>query len=195
MPEDCRPILNVVGERVALGPMRRDLLPLYSRWRNDFEVMRSAYPTLRPLALESDQAWYERAIANEQLARFTIYAREGLRPIGIVSLYEIHHANRTAAFGIVIGERDCWDHGYGTEATRLALDYGFNVLGLHNIMLSVRGWNVRGIRAYLRAGFKEIGRRRESIRVGSRAYDEVLMDCLASEFEGSIFSPILPDQP
>jgi diamine N-acetyltransferase len=185
------PILNMVGERVAIGPLRQDLLPLYSRWANDFEVMATVTPTIRPLSLESEQAWYERAVSDEQLARFTIYVREGLRPIGTTSLYGIHHGNRTATFGMLIGERECWGHGYGTEATRLMLDYGFTGLGLHNIMLSVRSWNVRGIRAYTRAGFKEIGRRREAIRLGGRAYDEVLMDCLASEFESPVLASLL----
>jgi RimJ/RimL family protein N-acetyltransferase len=120
--------------------------------------------------------------------------REGFRPIGIASLYAIHQGNRTATFGILIGEQDCWGRGYGTEATRLMLDYGFNVLGLNNIMLSVRSWNERGIRAYLRAGFKEIGHRREAIRVGSHAYDEVLMDCVASEFHKSVLTPLMPEE-
>jgi hypothetical protein len=34
-PSSETPILNVVGERVALGPLREDLLPLYGRWIND----------------------------------------------------------------------------------------------------------------------------------------------------------------
>ena len=187
MLEPAEPILNVVGERVALGPLRRELVPLYARWANDFEVMHQVGSIARPLTLDDEQAWYERIVGNEHLARFTVYVRDGLRPIGVTSLYAIQPAQRTATFGIMIGERACWGHGYGTEATRLVLDYGFNVIGLHNIMLGVRSWNERGIRAYLRAGFKEIGRRREAIRVGERVYDEVLMDCLATEFASPVF--------
>lgn len=196
MPDTCEPapILNLLGEQVALGPLQRDLLPLYSRWANDFEVNITVTSMLRPLALESEQAWYDRAIADEHLARFTIYARDGLRPIGITSLYTIDHRNRTATFSILIGERECWGRGYGTETARLMLDYGFTVVGLHNIMLSVRSWNERGIRAYIRAGFKEIGRRREAIRIAGRAYDEVLMDCLASDFQSSILTRLLPEE-
>lgn len=63
---------------------------------------------------------------------------------------------------IFLGEKDEWGKGYGTEATRLMLDYVFTALGLHNIMLKAFGYNERGIRAYRRAGFKEIGWRREA---------------------------------
>ena len=34
------PVLNVVGERVAVGPLRAELLPLYGRWINDFRTIR-----------------------------------------------------------------------------------------------------------------------------------------------------------
>lgn len=194
MADSPEPTLNLLGTRVALGPLRRDLLQLYSRWANDFELMSTVSATLRPLTLESEQAWYDRAVGDEQLARFTIYVRDGLRPIGITSLYAIHHGNRTATFSIFIGERQCWGNGYGTETTCLMLDYGFTALGLHNIMLSVRSWNLRAINAYKRAGFKEIGRRREAIRLGGRSYDEVFMDCLSSEYHGQTLAGLLPDE-
>ena len=87
----------------------------------------------------------------------------------------------------MIGEKDCWDQGYGTEATRLILDYAFNVLGLHNIRLSVYDFNPRGVRAYEKAGFKVIGRRRQALRLGHERHDMIIMDALATEFE----SPVL----
>ena len=39
--EIVQPIVNIVGEKVALGPIRKDLIPLYHRWRNDFSVART----------------------------------------------------------------------------------------------------------------------------------------------------------
>jgi RimJ/RimL family protein N-acetyltransferase len=72
------------------------------------------------------------------------------------------------------------------------LDYAFTILGLHNVMLTVDSYNERGIRAYTRAGFKVIGRRRESHRLGDRPFDVILMDCLASEFESPLLANLLP---
>ena len=48
----------------------------------------------------------------------------------------------------------------------------------------------RSIRAYQKAGFKEIGRRRECRMMGGKLWDEVHMDCLSSEFE----RPVTPSQ-
>ncbi len=101
-------------------------------------------------------------------------------PIGWSSLSRIDHRNGTAEFGILLGERR--GQGLGTEATRLTLDWGFTVLGLHNIMLGVAAWNQRAIWVYAKAGFRELGRRRGAGVTMGRRYDAVFMDLLASEF-------------
>ena len=63
------------------------------------------------------------------------------------------------------------------------LEYAFTGLGLHNVMLTAFAYNERGIRAYTRAGFREIGRRRQAHRFAGVAEDIVMMECLATEFE------------
>lgn len=192
-PDVGQPIINIVGEKVALGPQRRDLLPLYQRWINDFEVTRTLHVGAYPITAEAEEAWYERVTKSERDAVFVVYERATMRPIGNTGLHRIDRGNRTAEFGIVIGEKDCWGKGYGTEATALVLDYGFNWLGLHSIILSVYSANERAIRAYTRAGFRPIGRWREAVRRGGRAYDLILMDCLASEFESPALRRLLAD--
>ncbi len=176
-----RVMLNLVGEQVALGPLRRDLLPLYLKWINDFEVTRTLDLSPRPWTWEAEQEWFDRASRDDHDVHFTIYERDSLRPIGSTGLRHIDPVHGTAEFGIMIGERDCWGRGYGTEATRLVLGYAFHTLGLHNIMLRVFSGNERAIRAYLRAGFRIIGRRREARRQGAARQDVVYMDCLSTE--------------
>jgi diamine N-acetyltransferase len=90
-----------------------------------------------------------------------------------------------ATFGISIGERR--GTGLGTDATRLTLDWAFNMLGLHNVMLTVLPTNTAAIRTYEKAGFKRIGVRRDSLSVLGRRGDEVLMDAVARDFD----SPVL----
>ena len=103
----------------------------------------------------------------------------------------INHQHGTAIWGILIGEKDCWNKGYGTETARLMLDYAFTALSLTNVLLTVYSYNTRGIRAYLRAGYKEIGRRRGARRFAGGVYDEVYMDCIASEFESPVLRSLL----
>ncbi len=179
------PTINIIGERVALGPFQRGVVHLLSKWDNDFEVSFFSGDPLRSVPRETTESRFEQS--NREISRdrvdFIIYEKETLRPIGLTELRRISYKNRTADFGILIGEKDCWSKGYGTETTLLMLDYGFTILGLHNISLETYSYNERAIKAYERAGFKRMGRRREVNRWGGKVYDEILMDCLATEFE------------
>jgi RimJ/RimL family protein N-acetyltransferase len=184
-------VLNIIGEKVALGPLRRDLLPLYHRWFNDFQVTHTMSLRSGPKTEESVADWYERVGGSESDIFFTIYEYPGLRAIGTGNLHQLDLHHRTASFGIWIGEKECWGGGYGAEVTALMLDYGFTALGLHNIMLTVVSYNERGLRAYRKAGFREIGRRRGAWRLANRVYDVIYMECLATEFESRRLSWLL----
>ena len=172
----------MVGERVALGPLRRELLPLYTRWMNNLVGVRTLGAFL-PVTLEGETKWYDEWVNSEKIVPFTVYARPELRPIGTASLFDVEHRNRSAEFGIFLGESDYRGRGYGTETTRLVLDYAFTVLGLHNVMLKVFDLNPAGKRAYEKAGFMEFGRRRQSQRIGGALCDEIFMQCLSDWFE------------
>ena len=190
---DQPPVLNLLGEQVALGPQRRDLIPLYERWLNDFTVLAPLGVPLRPLTREVEERQYQETDANREQVWFTLYEQGTWRPLGITGLRDIDHAQRVAEFVIFIGERECWGRGYGTEATRLVLDYGFTALGLHSILLRVYDFNLRGIRAYTRAGFREVGRWRQAHRLGDDMFDVVFMDCLASDVgESALQRRLLP---
>jgi diamine N-acetyltransferase len=186
-PSNEDPILIIEGDLVALGPLRRDLLPLYQRWINDLGTMRTLGLPPLPMTSEKEQEWYDRQSKAEDDVPFTIYERETLRPIGNTGLHSVDYRNRSATFGILIGEPERRGKGFGTETTRLMLDFAFTALGLHNVMLTVFEFNPAGIRAYQKAGFKEVGRRRECRMMGGTLWDEVHMDCISSEFE----SPLL----
>ncbi len=190
------PVVTIVGERIALGPLRRDLLATYQRWGNDLPTVRTQGGAPRPLTAEGVAAWYERAATGEQATWFTIYEHATWRPLGTTHLKDLDWRNRTAEFGIAIGETDCRGRGYGTEATRLMLDYAFTALGLHSLMLTVYPFNISGLRAYEQAGFKEFGRRRRCDLMGGKLWDLVYMDCLASEFTSpllhTVFAPDIP---
>ncbi|MEZ4860547.1 MAG: GNAT family protein [Caldilineaceae bacterium] len=188
-----QPIVNLTGESIALGPRHRDHLPLFYQWINDFAVTRTYGMHFRNRTVAAMEAGFaDSSKGGSDYADFTIYEQPGLRPIGWTSLEEIDYVDRTAKYTILIGAKECWGKGYGTETTRLMLDYGFTGLGLHNIYLTVFSFNERGLRAYQRAGFKEIGRRREAHRIGGQAYDVIYMDCLATEFASPVLQQFLP---
>ncbi len=159
--DETRPIMNIRGERVGLGPIRYDLIPLYYQWSNDFSFSRTTARS-GPLTIEQQTALYERVVAAEDTAAFVIYDLCTGCPIGTTDLSHINPRHRTAEFSIGIGDAVYRGKGYGTETTRLMLDFAFTVLGIHNVLLIVYEFNRVGRRAYEKAGFRECGRCRES---------------------------------
>ncbi len=187
-------MVNFSGEKVALGPLRQDLLPLYNRWLNDFGVIRTLNVGIRPRSLDVEREWYEEAQSGRGEISFTVYDRGTWAPIGITDLHRISQIDQRAEFGIHIGDKRYWDRGFGTEATALTLDYGFNGLNLHTILLRVFSYNRRAIKVYQRVGFKPAGCWRGAHRVGGQAFDVLFMDCLATEFRSPrLRSLLLPD--
>jgi diamine N-acetyltransferase len=193
------PVVNIVGDRVALGPLRRELLATYHRWFNNFRTLRTTGAIPMPLTMEQQVAQFDELATSERhpdYVSFTIYRRSDLTPIGSCQLQDITFRNRTAEFVIFIAEPSERGKGYGTEATKLMLDYAFTALGLNNVMLKVYEFNLAGQRAYQKAGFREFGRRRQAQFMGGTLWDVIYMECLASEFESPVLKHVFaPDQP
>jgi diamine N-acetyltransferase len=185
-PKQQRLIL-VQGKRVGLGALRHDLIPAYLRWRSDPEVMRGTGESTQVPTVETIQAWYEQATrpGNTEV-HFTIYDLDDVAPVGTALLVRVDQHAGTAEFGLSIGERR--NQGLGSEATKLVLDWAFTVMGLHNILLVTYSWNLPAIRAYSKAGFREIGRRRGAVLTLGQRYDQVLMDAVADEFTDSVLA-------
>ncbi len=185
MSEATPPQYCLTGQKVALGPLRRELLPLHQRWLNDFEASMWLGRPPKPITAEAEAEWFDRMTKGDSDVIFTVYELSTGQPIGNAGLHKIEPVNRTAEFGIGLLEKSCWNKGYGTETTRLVVGYGFRQLGLNSVYLTCFATNEGGLKAYARAGFKLIGRQREASFRDGAFHDIVRMDCLAREFSTS----------
>ncbi|MDQ3654445.1 MAG: GNAT family N-acetyltransferase [Chloroflexota bacterium] len=189
------PIVNIRGNLVALGPVSRDMVPQFQRWINDFgSQLRVGFQMPAPVTAEFEEQWYDSISTGSERNTFVIRELGTMAVIGSTGLHGIDLRHRCATFGIMIGDPDARGKGYGTEAATLMLDYGFTVLGLHSIDLTVAGFNLAGQKAYAKAGFRECGRIRERIQFAGQWWDQIRMDCLAHEFESPVLArAIAPD--
>ena len=80
-------------------------------------------------------------------------------------------------------DRDHIGAGWGTDAQRVLLEFGFNTLRLERIYLTVDSENARAIRSYEKVGFKKEGVMRRSWQFKGRLADSVLMAILRDEWE------------
>jgi diamine N-acetyltransferase len=186
----------LTGARAALGPLKREHLPMFARWINDPEVRRGlAY---RGLANEDAEVkWYEEMTEAGRGPRptavgFAVHDAADGELVGVCAIEGIDHHFSRAELGIFLGVRR--GQGIGTDATRLALDWAFNMLGLRSVMLETYEFNEQARRAYESAGFRMIGRRRDAVSVLGRRWDSFLMDAVASDFDSPVLAALRPER-
>ena len=175
------------GEKVVLRPVKRTDIDYFLKWFNDPEVIQYLSMYL-PMTEMAEEKWIEELAASGTAGtdvHFVVEAidGDGSAAIGSIGLNRISIKDHTALFGIAIGEKDYWSRGYGTEATRLILDYGFRQLNLHRIWSGAIAFNERSIRLHKTVGFQEEGRLRESIFKNGEFHDMVMFGLLREEWK------------
>jgi RimJ/RimL family protein N-acetyltransferase len=170
----------IEGERVFLRPFEKGDAEVYHRWRADGDVAALAGLPL-PLSLGQIEQRIGDKQADSQYA-YVICLREDERPIGEVLLFEVDRLNGSAELGILIGEKEEWGRGYGTDAVNALVDFGFEALRLERIWLEVWTENGRARRAYEKAGFVHEGTLRHDRYEGGRFTDGHVMSLLRHEW-------------
>lgn len=135
--------------------------PAFQRWYADEEIARLLRHDQRPLNDIQSRSYFDTLIlpSSARGLCYAIHERDTERLIGTTALTDFADSGRRSAyFRIVIGEKDCWGKGYGTEATSLVMEEAFERHGLDVVKLEVFAHNDRAARAYLRVGFEETGR-------------------------------------
>lgn len=171
----------IVGERIYLRPLEpAQDNQLYSRWMNDEEIRRyfSIYPTSDTRGKERLELLYK----DGKHIIFGVALNNDNRLIGLVGLKDINYINQSAEFYVIIGDPSAWGKGYGTEATKLMVRYGFMELNLNRIQTQDMEENVGGWRADEKAGFKYEGTLRQAILRFGKYNDVRVYSLLRSEY-------------
>jgi len=171
----------IVGERIYLRPLEpAQDNHLYSTWMNDEEIRRyfSIYPTSDTRGKERLELLYK----DGKHIIFGVALNDDNRLIGLVGLKDINYINQTAEFYNIIGDKSVWGKGYGTECTRLMIQYGFMELNLNRIQTLDIEENIGGWRADEKSGFKYEGTMREAVLRFGKYHDLRVYSILRSEY-------------
>jgi RimJ/RimL family protein N-acetyltransferase len=148
----------------------------FQRWYADAEIAGLLRHDLEPLTPIQSKGYFDTFIlpSSARGVCFAIHERKSGRLVGTTALTDREKGRNgeSALFRIVIGEKDVWNKGYGTEATRLVMREAFESLGLSEVRLEVFHHNERAIAAYKKVGFQTTGehvewvsRRKTELRV------------------------------
>ncbi|MEK9180357.1 MAG: GNAT family protein [Patescibacteria group bacterium] len=174
MSEHGTAVAFLKGKRVILRPLLRQDIPHLLKWINDEDVTQYL-ATYLPMMEADEEKWVDDLAKDKQANLvFLIVTTEG-KSIGTMGLHRISWKDRVATTGALIGEKDYWGKGYGTESKMLLLNYAFNTLNLRKICSSVLAYNRRSYAYQVKCGYREEGRRRRQFYRKGRYWDEVFM--------------------
>ncbi len=178
------------GEKCMLQPLEFDdagnVVSLISQWMNDDVVTHFMFTGQKPLEKEQITAMMKKDM-DEGNVVFIISDIKSRKLLGYGGLYSINPVARKAEFRILIGDKNFWGKGYGTEITELITYYGFDRLNLHRIYLGYTVENKGAGKAYEKAGYKHEGVLKEDIYRNSRYYDTVRMAILRKDYYGTFY--------
>lgn len=139
---------------MALRPIERSDIERWRSWVNDPET--AAYlDRVLPVTAAEHEVFFERAVVGNSTAVW--YAVELVTNrvyVGNVWLWNISPRNRNAEVRVLIGEREAWGTGAGTEAIELLARHAFERLALHKLYAYVMERNPRARASFEKAGFK-----------------------------------------
>jgi RimJ/RimL family protein N-acetyltransferase len=163
---------------------RADVQRLWA-FHNDveFEILTGGDPW-EPQSLERALASFDEQTAKGERDGPSFAIEADGKFIGTCGLFHCDDAARTCELGIGIGDAEYQGRGYGREALRLLLDYGFRLRNMRKIWLTVGGNNERAMRAYRGCGFVEEGRLRAHVWSAGGYVDLVYMGLLRDEWDG-----------
>lgn len=174
---------KMVGERIFLSPINLDDAELYTKWLNDSSVSNNLGNYRNLISFYSEQKILETMTTDGH--NYAIVSVEKEELLGNISFLDIDHLSRRATLGLFIGEAEHRGKGYGAEAIRILLEYGFRGLNFHNVMLQVHSDNEMAMACYKKVGFREFGRRHEAQYKNGNYVDIVHMEILESDFYGT----------
>lgn len=173
----------LTGEKTRIRCLEEADLDNCLAWVNDPEVTR-LLAIRTPISRKQEEAWLQMTMSGERTGDkvFAIETLDG-RYLGNIGLHNIDYVSGVAELGIVIGVKEYWGQGYGTDAARTLLRFAFREMRMRKIILKVFCTNIRAQRAYAKIGFKEVGRLKQHFLKDGMFEDEIYMEIFAEEMK------------
>ncbi|WP_139489275.1 GNAT family N-acetyltransferase [Brevibacillus dissolubilis] len=179
--QEQRPVRFLEGEKIYLRPISMADAELYFHHLYHPEGRRLTGTQLIHTK-EQIERYFEGKMQDRSSVLLLIALRETDEVIGDVALQSIDSYNRNANIRIAIFQDEHQGKGYGSEAMKLMLDYGFGIVNLHRIELNVWSYNERASHVYEKLGFKREGVQKDALYYNHEYHDSILMAILEDEY-------------
>ncbi|MBZ9686568.1 GNAT family N-acetyltransferase [Clostridium estertheticum] len=176
----------LVGEKIVLTSINEEDVLEFQKWYNDVSFMRH-YDIVSAIPKTIEDVKQLVSEVHKSNTAYIFAVKDLLKKefIGVTGFEDISWNNGTALIYIGIGGEKHRGCGYGEEALKLSIEFGFQELNFHRIQLTVLEYNEPAIKLYEKVGFKREGVYREFIHRDGRRYDMYLYGILRSEWENT----------
>ncbi|KOF56008.1 GNAT family N-acetyltransferase [Clostridium guangxiense] len=173
------------GEKVCLRAYKEEDIKVAAELVNDEELKRFLTPRIPfPISPWEEEDWIKSQKGNQSgQFNFAIEDMKTKKYIGGCGIQDVNWLARTATVGIMIGDKDYWGKGYGTDAMKILIKFIFENMNINKIKLSTFSFNERAKKCYEKCGFKVEGILKDEIFKDGKYYDEVLMAVFREEFQ------------
>jgi len=147
------------GEKVRLVPLDRERhLANAVAWLNDPEVTAWTLVGDLPIGRLAEEEYFRKMESGADPSEITL-AVETLagEHVGFTGIHRIDFRHGCGMTGSLIGRKDLWGQGLGTDLARVRTRYAFEVLGLRLLLSEALAGNEASIRMLRRAGYREVG--------------------------------------
>ncbi|MFH1873170.1 MAG: GNAT family protein [Pseudomonadota bacterium] len=174
--------MQITGQRIFLRQLGEENVGEdYLGWMQDPLVTRYLESRDQTQTLDTLRAFVRNLNSSPRDYLFGIFLVQGDEHIGNIKIGSIREPHRSADLGLIVGRRSAWGKGYGTEAIALATRHAFEQLGLNKLWAGMYAENLGSYRAFIKAGYREVGRFRQHILFDGRYIDSILVEKCRNE--------------
>ncbi len=177
-------MIRLNGQRIYLATLEREhCIKLWEDFEYDFEAITE--PLNIGHSSTKAEAWFDEIQRDQgsKHIRLGVFLHDDT-VIGDVALQDIDWKNRSCSIGLGIAKIEHRNKGYGSEAVKLMLEYGFGNLGLERISANTLEQNIAAQRSLEKQGFIMEGRERKAVYFAGRRWDRLNYSILIDEYGG-----------
>lgn len=169
--------LKIESKRIYLRLLHpNDASREYLNWLKDLKVTRFMECRYYRYSFKELMTYIRNMHRSNNNFLFGIFLKDNREHIGNVKIGNINVLHRFADLGIMIGKKECWGKGYGSEAIKLITMFAFNKLRLHKLFAGIYANNKGSYKAFLKCGYSDAGRLRKHRKFNKTYVDEIIVE-------------------
>ena len=146
--------------KVTIRKFEKKDIPKKVEWINNPENNMFLHYDL-PLEIEKTNRWFN-SVMDRNDRYDAVIVVDGI-PCGTIGLLSIDNKNSKAEYYIAMGETSMKGKGIATQASKLILDYAFNILNLNRVYLFTETKNITAQKLFEKIGFIKEGQLKNDI--------------------------------